>query len=106
MTKSKQLTWTCLYQVLTFSRQAADDIRLNVQLFQRCLNDQRKFCGDVEPGHMRVQVCVIHARLRLGAAVRCGRGCGLRLWLGAAASGAELPWLWRRLRRPCAANHC
>jgi hypothetical protein len=36
--------------------QASDDIRLSVRLFKRCLNDQRKFCADVEPGHMRVQV--------------------------------------------------
>lgn len=36
--------------------QASDDIRLSTRLFKRCLNDQRKFCEDVEPGHMRVQV--------------------------------------------------
>ena len=38
------------------ARQASDDIRLSVRLFKRCLNDQRKFCADTEPGHMRVQV--------------------------------------------------
>ncbi len=54
--KSKQLGWECLDQVLRFQKEASDDIRLSVRLFKRCLNDQRKFCKDVEPGHMRVQV--------------------------------------------------
>jgi Golgi apparatus protein 1 len=36
--------------------QAASDIRLSMRLFKSCVNDQRKFCADVEPGHMRVQV--------------------------------------------------
>ena len=41
---------------MRFQKEASDDIRLSVRLFKRCINDQRKFCADVEPGHMRVQV--------------------------------------------------
>jgi Golgi apparatus protein 1 len=54
--KSKQLKWDCLEQVVRFQKEASDDIRLSVRLFRRCLGDQKKFCADVEPGHMRVQV--------------------------------------------------
>jgi hypothetical protein len=37
-------------------KEAAGDIRLNMKLFRACVNDQKKFCKGVEPGHMRVQV--------------------------------------------------
>ena len=70
--KSKQLSWECLRQALTFQRQASNDIRLNVRLFRACVNDQRRFCADVEPGHWRVQV-----RRRAGALKR-GRAVGAR----------------------------
>ncbi|KAI8477290.1 MAG: hypothetical protein J3K34DRAFT_398918 [Monoraphidium minutum] len=56
--KSKQLSWDCLDQVVRFQREAAYDIRLSSRLFKRCLNDQKKFCEDVEPGHARVQECL------------------------------------------------
>jgi Golgi apparatus protein 1 len=35
-----------------------DDIRVNMRLFFRCRADQVRFCGGVEPGHMRVQDCL------------------------------------------------
>lgn len=37
---------------------AAEDIRLNMVLYKACATDWKKFCKDVEPGHMRVQVRV------------------------------------------------
>jgi hypothetical protein len=56
MENSKSLGWDCLDQVVRLQKQGGDDIRLNIKLFKYCLNDQKKFCKDVEPGHMRVQV--------------------------------------------------
>jgi Golgi apparatus protein 1 len=53
---SKALDWVCLTEVLRVEKEAASDIRLNIKLFKACLSDQKKFCKDVEPGHMRVQV--------------------------------------------------
>lgn len=53
---SKQLHWDCLSQVVRIEKEAAQDIRLQVKLMKACLVDQQKFCKDVEPGHMRVQV--------------------------------------------------
>ena len=56
MENSKSLGWDCLEEVVQLQKQGGDDIRLNIKLFKYCLNDQKKFCKDVEPGHMRVQV--------------------------------------------------
>lgn len=56
LSNSKALTWDCLSQVVRVEKEAAEDIRLNMKLFRACLNDQKKFCRGVEPGHMRVQV--------------------------------------------------
>lgn len=53
---SKKLHWDCLSQVVRVEKEASQDIRLQVKLMKACLVDQRKFCKDVEPGHMRVQV--------------------------------------------------
>lgn len=54
--------------------QASDDISLSVRLFRRCLNDQRKFCADVEPGHMRVQVRAVLAVCVALSTKRSGSG--------------------------------
>lgn len=53
---STSLDWTCLGHVVRVEKEAAGDIRLNMRLFRACVNDQKKFCKGVEPGHMRVQV--------------------------------------------------
>jgi len=58
MENSKSLGWDCLEEVVRLQKQGGDDIRLNIKLFKYCLNDQKKFCKDVEPGHMRVQECL------------------------------------------------
>jgi hypothetical protein len=42
--------------VLRVAKLAGDDIRLNMKLYKSCATDWKKFCKDVEPGHMRVQV--------------------------------------------------
>lgn len=61
---SKSLDWLCLAEVVRVEKEAATDIRLNMKLFRACLNDQKKFCKDVEPGHMRVQVSSSTAQQR------------------------------------------
>jgi Golgi apparatus protein 1 len=53
---SKALTWDCMGNVLRVAKVSGDDIRLNMKLFKACVADWKKFCKDVEPGHMRVQV--------------------------------------------------
>jgi len=42
--------------VLRVAKVSAEDIRLNMKLYKACATDWKKFCKDVEPGHMRVQV--------------------------------------------------
>jgi Golgi apparatus protein 1 len=44
--------------VVRVARGAASDIRLNIRLFKACAADWKRFCDDVEPGHMRVQECL------------------------------------------------
>eukprot|EP00879_Flechtneria_rotunda_P000602 GHRR01000712.1.p1 GENE.GHRR01000712.1~~GHRR01000712.1.p1 ORF type:complete len:883 (+),score=207.41 GHRR01000712.1:2504-5152(+) len=68
---SKSLGWDCLAQVFRVKKEAATDIRLNIKLFKTCLNDQRKFCKDVEPGHMRVQECLEDNMDKSGFSNRC-----------------------------------
>lgn len=53
---SKALDWSCMGNVLRVAKVSADDIRLNMKLYKACATDWKKFCKDVEPGHMRVQV--------------------------------------------------
>ena len=50
------MTWECQTQLYRNDKEAGDDIRLSVRLFNKCNRDYQKFCKDVEPGHMRVQV--------------------------------------------------
>ena len=50
------MTWECQTQLYRNDKESGDDIRLSVRLFSKCNNDYKKFCKDVEPGHMRVQV--------------------------------------------------
>lgn len=55
---SKSLDWSCLGNVLRVAKVSAEDIRLNMKLYKACATDWKKFCKDVEPGHMRVQECL------------------------------------------------
>jgi hypothetical protein len=52
------VSWECQNQIFRNEKETVDDIRLSTRLFNKCLVDQRKFCKDVEPGHMRVQECL------------------------------------------------
>lgn len=55
---SKALDWSCMGNVLRVAKVSAVDIRLNMKLYKACATDWKKFCKDVEPGHMRVQECL------------------------------------------------
>ena len=48
------MSWECQNQLFRADKEAGEDIRLSVRLFNKCLNDYRKYCKDVEPGHMQV----------------------------------------------------
>lgn len=50
------LAWMCLAEVTRVRKDSADDYRLMVSMFRSCQTDALKFCKDVEPGHMRMQV--------------------------------------------------
>ncbi len=62
--KRMQVSWDCLNQISRMQQENGDDIRLSTKLFSKCLADSQKFCKDVQPGHMRVQV-------RGSKAIRC-----------------------------------
>ena len=56
--KRMSLTWACEEQLFRQEMENADDLRLSVRLFAKCLPDKRKFCKDVEPGHARAKECL------------------------------------------------
>ncbi|KAI8475756.1 MAG: hypothetical protein J3K34DRAFT_453290 [Monoraphidium minutum] len=74
--KSAQLGWDCLAEVMRFQKEASSDIRLSIKLFRSCVNDQKAFCADVEPGHMRVQECLEDNMDEEGFSSGCKRDLG------------------------------
>eukprot|EP00897_Mesotaenium_endlicherianum_P000593 jgi/Mesen1/10534/ME000083S10041 len=58
------LAWDCQAELFRQEVENADDIRLNVRLFQACLNDKKKFCPEVIPGDARVKDCLEANRLK------------------------------------------
>mmetsp|Transcript_34914 Transcript_34914/g.77608 ORF Transcript_34914/g.77608 Transcript_34914/m.77608 type:complete len:994 (-) Transcript_34914:752-3733(-) len=56
--KRMQLSWACEEQLFRQEMENADDIRLSVRLFTKCMPDKRKFCKDVEPGGARTKDCL------------------------------------------------
>ncbi|KAF6266246.1 hypothetical protein COO60DRAFT_1470052 [Scenedesmus sp. NREL 46B-D3] len=71
LASSKSLDWACLGHVVRVEKEAAGDIRLNMKLFRACVNDQKKFCKGVEPGHMRVQECLEDSMDKAGFSGGC-----------------------------------
>lgn len=55
-----QLAWACEEQLFRQELENADDIRLSVRLYTRCIREKRKFCGDVEPGGCRQGAMLVH----------------------------------------------
>eukprot|EP00798_Chlamydomonas_sp_ICE-L_P019976 gene19976-26687_t len=68
--KHLQLSWTCEEQLFHQEMDMADDIRLSVRLYDRCMPDKRKFCGDVEPGNSRTKECLEQNREDLSSPCR------------------------------------
>uniref|UniRef100_A0A7R9V0N1 Golgi apparatus protein 1 n=1 Tax=Chlamydomonas euryale TaxID=1486919 RepID=A0A7R9V0N1_9CHLO len=56
--KRQHVSWECQDQMFREEQETGDDIRLSVRLFNKCLQDYRRFCRKVPPGHMRVQECL------------------------------------------------
>ncbi|KAG2452551.1 hypothetical protein HYH02_002788 [Chlamydomonas schloesseri] len=63
--KRMQLSWACEEQLFRQEMENADDIRLSVRLFSKCLPDKRKFCKDIEPGNARTKDCLEEHREEL-----------------------------------------
>lgn len=56
--KRIQVSWECQTQMFRNEKESGEDIRLSTRLFSKCVTDFKKFCTDVEPGHMQVQECL------------------------------------------------
>ncbi|GFR44890.1 hypothetical protein Agub_g6234 [Astrephomene gubernaculifera] len=65
--KRMQLSWACEEQLFRQEMENADDIRLSVRLFKKCLPDKRKFCKDIEPGNARAKDCLEENRDELSS---------------------------------------
>ncbi len=50
--------WDCEEQLFRKEKEDADDIRLSVRLFSKCLPDKQQFCGDVPPGNAHAKSCL------------------------------------------------
>jgi hypothetical protein len=72
--------------VLRVAKVSADDIRLNMKLYKACATDWKKFCKDVEPGHMRVQVHALEVSDSIYVHAHGGLG-----WLLCPTGGLALP---------------
>lgn len=56
--KRMQLSWACEEQLFRQEMENADDIRLSVRLYSKCLADKRKFCRDIPPGNAAAKDCL------------------------------------------------
>ncbi|GFR46876.1 hypothetical protein Agub_g8517 [Astrephomene gubernaculifera] len=56
--KRMQLSWGCEEQLFRQELEDADDIRLSVRLYTKCIREKRKFCAEVQPGSARVKDCL------------------------------------------------
>ncbi|KAG1656262.1 hypothetical protein FOA52_011910 [Chlamydomonas sp. UWO 241] len=63
--KRMSLSWACEEQLFRQEMENADDIRLSVRLFNKCLPDKKQFCKDIEPGSARVKECLEDNREKL-----------------------------------------
>ncbi|MEW5299471.1 MAG: hypothetical protein WDW36_002486 [Sanguina aurantia] len=68
--KRMQLSWACEEQLFRQEMENADDVRLSVRLFSKCLPDKKKFCADIEPGNARTKDCLEEHRTELSTACK------------------------------------
>ncbi|GAX78146.1 hypothetical protein CEUSTIGMA_g5588.t1 [Chlamydomonas eustigma] len=66
-----QLTWLCEEQLFRQEAEDADDVRLSVRLFNKCLPDKKKFCGQSLPGNSQVKDCLEKNRNQKGFSSEC-----------------------------------
>lgn len=69
--KRMQLSWLCEEQLFRQEMENADDVRLTVRLFSKCINDKRKFCQDIPPGGAAVKECLEEHRNDDGFSESC-----------------------------------
>ena len=60
--KRASLSWDCQEELFRQEVENADDIRLNVRLFNACLNDKKKFCNKKKYGNAQVKDCLEEKR--------------------------------------------
>eukprot|EP00951_Prasinocladus_malaysianus_P016396 scaffold127716_cov50-Prasinocladus_malaysianus.AAC.1 len=56
--KRAQLSWDCQEELFRKEVEDADDLRLSVTLYKKCLGDKKKFCSDIKPGANRAKDCL------------------------------------------------
>lgn len=66
-----QVSWECQGQLFREEKETTDDLRLSSRLFQKCFNDYKKFCEDVDPGHMAAQECLEDNMEESGFSAEC-----------------------------------
>mmetsp|Transcript_2774 Transcript_2774/g.6902 ORF Transcript_2774/g.6902 Transcript_2774/m.6902 type:complete len:571 (-) Transcript_2774:276-1988(-) len=53
-----RLSWDCQEELFRQEVENADDLRLNVVLYNACLNDKKKFCNNKKYGNAQVKDCL------------------------------------------------
>lgn len=69
--KRASLSWDCQEELFRQEVENADDIRLNVRLFNACLNDRKKFCKNKKYGNAQVKDCLEDKREKPGFSAEC-----------------------------------
>ena len=75
MSSRMKLSWDCEEQLFRKEMEDADDMRLSVRLFRKCLQDKRQFCDDVPPGNAMAKECLEEHRDELSDGCRWAREC-------------------------------
>ncbi|GBF91963.1 hypothetical protein Rsub_04687 [Raphidocelis subcapitata] len=70
MSNRIKLGWDCEEQLFKKEMEDADDVRLSVRLFRKCLPDKRTFCDEVPPGNAMAKECLEEHRQELSAGCR------------------------------------
>eukprot|EP00775_Hariotina_reticulata_P012795 gene12795-12923_t len=66
-----ELNYECAPQVVRQEAEADGDIRLNINLYQKCLGDKKRFCAEVAPGQAAARSCLIGHRNDKGFTAQC-----------------------------------
>ena len=69
--KRASLSWDCQEELFRQEVENADDIRLNVRLFNACLNDKKTFCKDKKFGNAQVKDCLEENREKPDFSAEC-----------------------------------